>query len=105
MSNWERLAEARIQEWLQRPPQQRSSGSREPEALSLEAQLLDETLGLARDAAAEPEGPRRRALERAGAAVETRLLILLESTGRPLAAQRVAELLASARRRCLGSDP
>ncbi len=97
MTDWEKLAEARIQEWLRRTPPARTSP---PDPIvPLETQLLDEALGLARDAFEQPDGPTRKALLRRATEVETRLLILLESSGRPLAAARVGELLAQARAR------
>lgn len=106
MSSWEKLAEARIQEWLRRPrkdqPRQRDAAG---PLVPLETQLLDEALELAREAHELPAGPGRTGVIRRGAAVELRLLVLLESTGRPLAAQRVAELLAHAKARLEPGTP
>jgi hypothetical protein len=65
----------------------------------LETQLLDQALELSREACVLPDGPERKALLERASAVETRLLILLESSGRPLAAARIAELLLQARAR------
>ena len=96
MSDWEKLAEARIQEWLQgdrdRP---RPQGPPRP----LETELLDQALELLREAFELPEGPARKATLRHASDVETRLLVLLETSGRPLAAMRIGELLAQARAR------
>ncbi len=99
MPDWEKLAEARIQEWLRRPPEDRPSRGADEPCVPLETQLLDQALELAREARALPEGPDRKALLRQASAVETRLLILLESSGRPLAAARIAELMMQARAR------
>jgi hypothetical protein len=99
MSDWEKLAEARIQEWLRRPAHDRPTRTHDGPIVPLETQLLDEALELARDASELPDGPERKATLRRGVAIETRLLILLETSGRPLAAARVGELLAHARAR------
>ena len=99
MTDWDKLAEARIQEWLRRSPEQRLAQSHDGPIVPLETQLLDEALELAREACELPEGPAKKTMMRRSMAVETRLLILLESSGRPLAAARVGELLAQARAR------
>ena len=99
MSNWEELAEARIQEWLRAPRQGRPRPTHDGPIVPLETELLDEALELAREASELAEGPQREATLRQGVAVETRLLILLERSGRPLAAARVGELLAQVRAR------
>jgi hypothetical protein len=96
MSDWEKFAEARIQEWLRRP---RPRPTHEGPIVTLETELLDEALELAREASELREGPQREATLRRGVAIETRLLILLERSGRPLAAARVGELLAQVRAR------
>lgn len=105
MSDWEKVAEARIKEWLQRPPVDRPPGLGEGPLVPLETQLLDEALELAREANGLPDGPARKDVERRRAAVETRLLILLERSGRPLAAQRISELLSQARARLGAKRP
>jgi len=99
MSDWEKLAEARIREWLRRPPEDRSPRRPDDPCAPLETQLLDQALELSREARELPDGPDRKALLRQASAVETRLLILLESSGRPLAAARIAELLLQAKAR------
>jgi hypothetical protein len=98
MSDWEKVAEARIQQWLGRTLPDGPSRDEGP-TLPLETRLLDEALELTRDAFELPEGPARTAALRRASEVETRLLILLETSGRPLAAMRVGELLAQARAR------
>lgn len=90
--DWEKLAEARIQEWRARPAAERGSAPVAPVA-PLELQLLAEVLELRALADAGPEAERRRLAQRAHDA-ETRLMVLLESSGRPLAARRIAELLS-----------
>ena len=88
MSDWEKLAEARIREWLGRPPHERLRPWEEGPATPLETQLLDQALELAQQAHELPEGPERKAVERRAASVET-----------PLAAQRIGELLIQAKAR------
>jgi hypothetical protein len=99
MSDWEKFAEARIQEWIRRPRQEPPRPTHEGPIVPLETELLDEALELAREACELREGPQREATLRRGVAIETRLLILLERSGRPLAAARVGELLAQVRAR------
>jgi hypothetical protein len=59
----------------------------------LELQLLEEALALRAQARGASDEERPALLQRAREA-ETRLLVLLETSGRPLAARRMAELLA-----------
>ena len=99
MSSWEKLAEARIQEWLRAPQPGRPRPTDDGLNVPLETQLLDEALELAREVSELPEGPQRETTLRQGVAIETRLLILLERSGRPLAAARIGELLAQVRAR------
>ena len=99
MSSWEKLAEARIQAWLRAPQPGRPRPTDDGLNVPLETQLLDEALELAREVSELPEGPQREATLRQGVAIETRLLILLERSGRPLAAARIGELLVQVRAR------
>jgi hypothetical protein len=95
------LAEARIREWLSRPEAERAQIEADAPApvAPLEVQLYDEALALyARARQTHDEDERRALLERA-ARVETRLMVLLEESGRPLAAQKLAERLAQERSR------
>lgn len=95
---WDRLAEARIQEWLRKPEEERkASASRENEPpRPLELELLDRI-----EAAI---GQEHRAVDPAVAAAagrrardaETQLFALLDATGRsvlaPVLAARIADL-------------
>ncbi len=100
MPSWEQLAEARIQEWLHRPADQRPTSADSGVDPPLEVQLLQDILQLYSEAmaATSPEA-RNEALRRASSE-ETRLFILLEKQDRPLAAQHLAGLLMKARARC-----
>lgn len=100
MTAWERLAEARIREWMERQKSEPASGpgSAAPVPL-LELQLLEEIRKLHADAAAAREPAEAQALGRKAAALETRLLVLLESSGRPLAARHFEKLLQKLRAR------
>lgn len=91
--DWEKLAEARIREWQGRPPGQRPPAPPAGSVRPLELQLLEEALALRAQAGSASDAERPGLLQRARAA-ETRLLVLLETSGRPLAARRMAELLA-----------
>jgi hypothetical protein len=97
MSDWNKVAETRFEQWLRTVPDRRSQ--QEAPTLPIETQLLDEALELTRDAFELPEGPARTAGLRRASEVETRLLLLLERSDRPHAASRVSELLAEARAR------
>lgn len=94
------LAEARIREWQQR----RAAGETDPKTGetgetggdSLESQLLQSIVELIEHAAQAQEEDRCQ-LERAARDVETRLMVILESNGLPLAARRIAAELARLR--------
>ena len=100
MPSWDQLAEARIQEWLHRPADQRPSVADAGIDPPLEVQLLQEILQLYSEAmAAKNATAKGEALKRASQE-ETRLFILLEKDERPLAAQHLASMLMKARARC-----
>jgi hypothetical protein len=100
MPSWEQLAEARIQEWLHRPADQRTTAADAGVDPPLEVQLLQDVLQAYSEArAATTEAARAEALRRASSE-ETRLFILLEKAERPLAAQHLAGLLMKARAAC-----
>lgn len=87
MPDWTLLAEARIREWLQLP----AGASPVPEpGLPLEVQLMVDIGVLDRMAAAADKKDDAAALTRKADDLEMRLMILLESQGRPLAAQHFA---------------
>lgn len=98
MSRLNRLAEARIREWQNKQPQRRvRKGSAEAAAAQadepLEVALLrqiEELHAKARSTTA----PESEALSKRARELETQLLVLLETTGRPLAAQHLAERLS-----------
>lgn len=94
---WDRLAEARIQEWLRKPEAERmaSTAPSDP-ARPLELDLLDR---IEKAIADERRAVDRAAAEKARARArdaETQLFALLDATGRsvlaPVLAARIAEL-------------
>jgi hypothetical protein len=92
--DWEKLAEARIREWRARPAGQRCAPAASGSARPLELQLLEEALQLREQARAASDPVERSQLSQRSREAEMRLLVLLERTGRPLAARRFAELLS-----------
>lgn len=95
MGAWESIAEARIREWLARPPEERATShpGLDP-GQPLEIQLWTDlrALDALADATADPEASetvRHRASD-----LMLRLMVLLESQGRPLAARHFAALRA-----------
>lgn len=92
--DWEKLAEARIREWRAQPAGQRPTQVPLGPVRPLELQLLEESLELRAQARGASDAPERARLLQRAREAETRLLVLLESSGRPLAARRVAELLS-----------
>jgi hypothetical protein len=98
MTHWQRLAEARIREWLQKPATERDAGGSPDGAVApLEMQLLEDIIRLHETAAAAAEPAEADALRAQAASIETRLLIILEDSGRPLAAQHFGRLLQEIR--------
>ncbi len=96
-SPFEILAEARIRDWHRR----NAAGETEPKTDeargdSLESQLLQHIVELT-EQAAQAQQEERSQLERAAREVETRLMVILESNGLPLAARRIAAELARLR--------
>jgi hypothetical protein len=99
MTPWQRLAEARIREWQQKPAAERDSRATPDEPFApLERQLLEEIIRLYHLAAAADRPGEAAALRRQAADHETHLMIILESSGRPLAAQHFSRLLQEIRR-------
>jgi hypothetical protein len=95
---WDHVAEARIREWLMRPASERSSVpvAHDP-ALPLEIQLLQDVTQLDRMAAAAA-GPEATLLKTKADELMMRAMMILESQGRPLAAQHFAEQRQAARK-------
>lgn len=92
------LTEARIREWQQRGPV--TSITKQETSVDLlsddpfEVQLFKEILLLLDKGRAEQidSSTRQRLLDKAGQ-LETQLMVLLEQTGRPLAARQLAETI------------
>lgn len=95
MTGMDKLAEARIRDWVQRG---RPRTGHEVDVPSLETQLLQEIVDLRKKAKAalDPQ-ERSEALGRARS-LRTQLVVLLEQTGRPLAARGVDRLLMDVER-------
>ena len=100
MDPWSKLAEARIQEWMKRPEKDREAPLHEALTLApLEVQLLEDARSLYAQARAADEADEAARLREAAAQIETRILVLLEESGRPLAAQQFARMLTEERAR------
>lgn len=98
MDFFSKLAEARIREWQQRPEKERAEAASEPLSIApLEVQLFDEAKALYERARASGEPAERDAALAAAARIETRVMVLLEESGRPLAAQQFARMFAAER--------
>lgn len=88
--SWDRIAEARIREWLARPAEERAAAPPPADpAAPLEVQLFQDVLVLDQMAAADPENA--DALRARASDLMVRVMVLLESAGRPLAARAFAE--------------
>jgi len=98
MDAWKRLAEARIQEWLRQPVSERQEASSPEGAVApLELQLLEDIVRLHAAAASAEDMEQANTLRQQAAALEMRLLVVLEASGRPLAARHFAKLLQEIR--------
>lgn len=101
MTASDKLAEARIQEWLRRPEGDRPAApSTTIDALPLELQLFQDALRLYEAAAAVADDAPRRALLQRAAGLQVRMNIVLESSGRHLTAGHLSDVLQAARARC-----
>ena len=92
---WEQLAEARVKDWIQRgsPMPKDVTGYVPPS--TLESQLLEEIIALKDAVRAEVDVQARGHLRDEADKRELQLMLLLETTGRPLVAKLLAERLAS----------
>ena len=97
--SWERIAEARVQEWLRRPAKERDRPPTQGPVTPLEVQLLHDVLGLLEEARSCDDGTKAAGLRRQADAIQTRLMVVLEDSGRPLTAQHFAKVLQEARLR------
>lgn len=99
--DFSKLAEARIREWMQRPESERNKSAVDGESATsvapLEVQLFDEARALYETARRSSDPDERRALHERASRIETRIMVLLEESGRPLAAQQFAKMLADER--------
>lgn len=94
----ERMAEARIRQWQERRPEDRAVHGRGLPTETLEVQLLNDIVTLREQITEAPDDTTRQALTKTARELETRLMILLEQSGRPLAAQQLSERLSKTKR-------
>ncbi len=97
--SWERIVEARVQEWLHRPAKERERVASEGPVAPLEVQLLQDALGLLEEARFCGDDVKAAELRKQADCVQTRLMVVLEESGRPLTAQHFARVLQEARSR------
>lgn len=93
MGLFDQLAEARIQDWIRRGRPHAEQAEPFVDGGALEAQLFGEIIALGQAARAEPDDRARMRLLEEARKRQLQLSVLLESTGRPLAAQALAERL------------
>ena len=95
----EQLVEARLRDWDRRVREGTAPSPPEASLLApgLEVQLWREVLALHQLAAERPPGPERDAAAAGARDREVQLWILLERTGRPLAAAQLQQRLRSLR--------
>jgi hypothetical protein len=94
MKRLDLLAEARIREWQKARSANASAAAAGSPAEPLEVRLWNQIRAL-RGQARVATGPQQDELRKTARALETQLLVLLETTGRPLAAAKMADALNS----------
>jgi hypothetical protein len=94
MKRLDLLAEARIREWQKARSANSSAAIAGSPAEPLEVRLWNQIQAL-RGQARVATGPQQDELRKTASALETQLLVLLETTGRPLAAAKMADALNS----------
>jgi len=94
MGIFDLLAEARIKEWQNREPDQSDQTAGEAVAIvgnePMEVQLFKEIIAL-HDSAGHAEPAERQELLEKARRLQIQLMVVLEQSGRPLAAQQVTE--------------
>lgn len=91
----EKLAEAKIQDWIRRGRPRPQGITEALDGRTIESTLLGEIIALRQSARAEEDETARRHLLEEARKRETRLFVLLESSGRPLTARAWAARLQS----------
>lgn len=95
MGIFDLLAEARIKEWQKRAPDQKDKGAEETLTITgpepLEVQLFKEIIALHKSAHKATEQVERHELLSKASGLQTQLMVVLEQSGRPLAARQVTE--------------
>jgi len=94
----ERMAEARIRQWQERRPEERTAHGSGLPTETLEVQLLNDIVALRDQITRATDDTTHQALTRTARELEVRLMILLEQSGRPLAAQQLSERLSKTKR-------
>lgn len=95
MGIFDLLAEARIREWLERSPEQKKKEAEEALTITgtepMEVQLFKEILMLHKSADKTADQTEQHELLAKATKLQTQLMVVLENSGRPLAAQQVSE--------------
>ncbi|GFO69495.1 hypothetical protein GMLC_30740 [Geomonas limicola] len=104
MGIFDLLAEARIREWQERSPEEKRQLAEHAVTITgdepLEVQLFKEVIALRKAAQKEPESETKDAMLAKATKLQIQLMVVLEQSGRPLAAQKVAENI----RLCLAEE-
>jgi hypothetical protein len=97
MDMFDRLAEARIRDWqLRGRPVAPAGAASVGAAENLETQLLSEIVKLRAEARATRDAAQQQALRQRARDLKLQLMVLLESSGRPLAAAQIERNLQAA---------
>jgi hypothetical protein len=106
MDMFDRLAEARIRDWQERGRPLASPGATSlGEAGNLETQLLAEIVALRAEARTVGDAAQQSALRKRARELKLQLMVLLESSGRPLAARQIERNLQAAEAPAGTGDP
>ena len=102
MSAIDLMAESRIRAWLLKSPEERARSEPDPDpALPLELQLMQDVLGMDRLAEKSGSSTEAAVLQQKANELMLRLMILLETEGRPLVAQHFVAQRLQARQKVL----
>lgn len=95
MGFFDLMAEARIREWQQREPELTKSGFEDELVITgtepMEVQLFKEILLLHKEADKSTEQSDQNELLEKARKLQTQLMVVLEQSGRPLAARQLSE--------------
>jgi len=95
MGIFDLLVEARIREWQERSPEEKQQAAEHAVTITgdepLEVQLFKEVIALRKAAQKTPEQAAKDELLAKAGKLQLQLMVVLEQSGRPLAARQVAE--------------